>query len=184
MTSACIALCGAPLAGKRTVLEELGKQKGGKGVKVTELENGERLLRLEIFHELENGETLKIVLQSLGGHLFNERDAISHVFERACLCVYLFAYPTSAHDAEFQKYYLDIYREIAEESDITSEMPWVYVTGKIDLENRFPDNWQLIPNGAIGQSKISANDKKGLESMWRYLLGIIEEIIQNRKHSD
>ncbi len=146
-----LAICGAPLVGKRQILNRLAKAADCPHLSEEEQYSGERILRLRIVRE-ELGRSRRATLASrelpveelevrlASGHMFFKDQVIRTVLsdDVAMIC-YVVATEEAGPGWEFQEPYFRSYMDVLRENSLTwDDVPWIWILNKVDFGSTNP----------------------------------------------
>ncbi len=185
MRQRIVSICGSALAGKRCLLEVLGRLTRAGAPHQEERPSGELILSLRIsaaqLRRVGVGDAsgYDLLLLSTGGHLFYRKDVIRHVLSEAELVLYLFAATEVGPPTDFQMSYYEDYLACAEEVDKhDSAVPWIFVITKVDAsvdETRL-DDFVRIAGGPL--ARCSAKTGQGVKELLRLLCSRLSESVE------
>ncbi len=137
-----VAICGAPLVGKRQILNRLAEATDCSHFNQEERYSGERILRLRIVREELVRSRIATISRELpveelevrlaSGHLFFREPVIRTVLGDVATICYVAATEEAGPDHDFQKDYFQTYLDTIRDT-LSPEIPWIWVLNKVDF---------------------------------------------------
>ena len=172
-----IAICGAPLVGKRELLTRLAEAADCHHLVNEELSSGERIVRLRLVRsELARSRKARlspwespvdeIDVRLVSGAMFFEVPVIETVLNGAHMIVYVIATGEAGPDQDFQYSYFRMYKREAQRS-LLPNAPWIWVLNKVDmgstnpLEHHIPDEKRPSVIDTVAITGV------GIEAVWK-----------------
>ncbi|MCP3935867.1 MAG: hypothetical protein GY708_10900 [Actinomycetia bacterium] len=178
-----MAICGAPLVGKREILNRLAESAGHADLEEKERWSGERILRLRVTREVlaqcrkatqscwrPTVEGLELRLAS--GHLFFEETVIKTIIDEVSLICYVVESAETGPYQDSQNEYFRKYADLIREN-LPTATPWVWVLNKVDFGMTNPLE-HLIPEERRGDVVSTVAIKgRGIDVLWARILGYL-----------
>ncbi len=164
MPSRKIVFCGAPLAGKTTLLLAISEMTGSKRIQ-TMLGKTEHITALEVALDEES-----IVCVTISGVFFNpeQNGVLNKLLRKADMVVYVC---DTVPPINAEPFYFHLYsREAARLLVSWNEIPWMFVLNKVDRSNDNPLR-RFIPSQFHDQIvKCVANRGENVREIWQQIV--------------
>lgn len=156
-----ISICGAPLAGKASLIKVL-KQKY-EGVFYRKTVEGS-LIGIRI----KKASQEFIVYTSSGVH-WEVEEVVTELLLGTDLVVYLFS--TCVEQEEMQIQYFEIYKNTAQRlGKLWSEIPWIFVLNEIGGKLIFPEGIYLHLETQFELIRVNVQSGDGVDLLWKQIL--------------
>ncbi len=175
-----VAICGAPLVGKRQILNRIAEAADCHNISEEERCSGERIVRLQVMRE-ELARSHKATLSSLelpveelelrlaSGHMFFKEPVIRAVLCGASMICYVAEPDETGPYKAIQEEYFQAYLDAIQE-DLSPEIPWIWVLNKVDLGSTNPLE-QAIPRKQLaGVIRTDAVKGTGIGLLWEKIV--------------
>ncbi len=179
-----VAICGAPLVGKREILNRLAQATDSPYLDEEERQTGERIVRLRIVREelarsrrasLPSWEppVRELELRLVSGAMLFKEPVIRTVIGGVSMICYVAAAEEAGPGKSFQKEYLQTYLNLIRENR-PPEISWTWVLNKVDHGSTNPLE-QDIPQGQrVEVIRTVAVKGAGIGLVWKKILDVIQ----------
>ncbi len=181
-----VSICGAPLVGKRQILDALACAADCRPIAKRDLAKlGATLVELQLSQDTLvrsrkaslpswEGPVAGIRLRLASGAMFYRDPTIETVISRASIVCYVIASEEAGPDSEFQNDYFNSYMTALRAKNLTwRDIPWIWILNKADLGSTNPlaqqipqeQRGEVIPTIAIGP--------KGIDLVWNRIVSLL-----------